>query len=1036
MANWTKEQQEAIDIEGSNVIVSAGAGSGKTAVLSERVLRKVKDGIPVNKLLILTFTKAAAKEMKDRIRRKIKKEGYTEQVKLIDSSYITTFDSYSLSVVKKYHTYLGVDKNIKITDSTIIEIRKKEILDKIMDQKYKEERSSFKDLITHFALKDDKELKKMILSINNTLDLKYDKKEYLEHYEELYYTDDKLNLVVEEYLNLVKQKQESIKELVNDISNYLEGETLQKFYLELAKITNSNTYDNLKQSLISFRMPRKNKDYTEEASTIKDEIKSLIDELKDLCIYENQAEMKCQLLNSKNDTLEIVDIVLRLTNEFEKVKISEELYDFNDISHLAIRLVKEFEEVRNEISSSFQEILIDEYQDTSDTQELFISLISNNNVYMVGDIKQSIYRFRNANPYIFKDKYDTYSTNQDKGRKIDLIKNFRSRDTVLDDINLIFSAIMDDEIGGANYVKEHKMVFGNKTYIEEGHTEQNYNMDILTYPETNDFKNIVKEAFIIGSNIKNKVENNYQIFDKDTKTLRCATYSDFAILLDVKKNFTLYKQIFEYLNIPLLLYSDTDLALSDGLLVLSNLIKLILFVHDHDYGTKFKYSYMSVARSFLFNYSDSDIFETFKDNNFKNTEIVKLALGISSKISFLPLEELFNDILTTFKYEEMILSTTNIIDKEKQIEYLTNLLKDLSVKGYTIYDLSYYLEQVIEEGYSIKYKPYQDSCNSVKIMSIHASKGLEFPICYFANLENRFNQMSLKEKITYDNDYGILLPEVSEEVTPTIRMKLYRLKAKREDISERIRLFYVALTRCKEKIIIVSPESEETILQKSIVPTTIRDKYSSFNSIIKSINTILQPYTTQVEDVKYSNGYLYRQVVEQFEKDKSEKLEVNQLEFNNSPLEESHFSKSHISLITKEENETMELGTKVHEILEQIDFKSPNLNTLELNSFLKCKIDKFINSKLIQDNLNSKMYKEYEFMIKTTSETKRGIIDLLIENNNEVIIVDYKLNNVLDDAYKDQLNGYKSYVSSIVSKPVKLYLYSIIGEEFLEITES
>lgn len=1036
MANWTKEQQEAIDIEGSNVIVSAGAGSGKTAVLSERVLRKVKDGIAINKLLILTFTKAAAKEMKDRIRKKLKKEGYIDQVKLIDSSYITTFDSYSLSVVKKYHTYLGVDKDIKITDSTLIDIRKKELLDKIMDQKYKEESSRFQDLITHFALKDDKDLKKMILSINNTLDLKYDKKEYLEHYEELYYADDKLNLVIEEYLTLVKQKQATIKELVNDIGSYLDEKNFEKFCFELAKITNSTTYDNLKQALISFKMPRKNKDYTEEASIIKDEIKSLIDELKDLCIYEDEAQMKEQLFNSKNDTLEIVDIVLRLSNEFEKVKINEELYNFNDISHLAIKLVKEYNDVRSEISSSFQEILIDEYQDTSDTQELFISLISNNNVYMVGDIKQSIYRFRNANPYIFKNKYDTYSIDQTKGHKIDLIKNFRSRDTVLDDINLIFSAIMDDEVGGANYVKEHKMVFGNKTYIEEGYTKQNYHMDILTYPNTKDFKNIVKEAFIIGNDIKNKVEDNYQIFDKDTKTLRDATYSDFAILLDVKKNFTLYKQIFEYLNIPLLLYSDTDLVLSDDLLVLNNLIKLIIFVHGNDYGTDFKYAYMSVARSFLFNYSDSDIFDCFKDNNFKNTEIVKLALSISNKISYLPLEELFNDILTTFNYEEMILTTTNIIDKEKQLEYLTNLLKDLSAKGYTIYDLSYYLEQVIEEGYSIKYKPYQDSCNSVKIMSIHASKGLEFPICYFANLENRFNQMSLKERITYDNNYGILLPEVSEEVTPTIRMKLYRLKAKREDISERIRLFYVALTRCKEKIIIVAPENEETLLIKDLVPVTTRDKYSSFNSIIKSITSVLHPYTTKVEDVKYSNEYLYRQVAEEIKKEKSKTLEVNRLKFNTSHIEQSHFSKSDISLITKEEKDALTLGTKVHEVLEQINFKNPNLGVLDLNDFLKNKITKFLNSKLIQANLDSKIYKEYEFIIKTGNELKRGIIDLLIENDNEVIIIDYKLNNVLDDAYKNQLNGYKSYVSSIVSKPVRLYLYSIIGEEFLEITES
>ena len=551
--------------------------------------------------------------MKDRIRRALKKEGFNEQLKLLDSAYITTFDSFSLSVVKKYHINLGINKDIKVTDAALINIRKKEILDSIFEKKYQESSENFQKLIEHFALKDDKELKEMILSISNKLDLRYDKFEYLQNYDNLYYSVNAISSSVDAYLSLIKKDLSILRELVQEISEHLDSKDLEKIYLKTDSILNSKDYDEIKNSLLDCKLPPKNNNYDEEAVILKESIKGVLDDLKALCTYTDIEEMKKDLLATKSDTLEVLDIILKLQTIFKEVKEKEQLYDFNDISHLAIKLVLEHPDVREEIKNSFQEILIDEYQDTSDTQEMFISQISNNNVYMVGDIKQSIYRFRNANPYIFKEKYDSYNQDPTKGRKIDLNKNFRSRFEVLDNINLLFSYIMDDEIGGADYKKEHKMVFGNTTYINEGKTEQNYNMVLKTYEAGDDFKNIVKEAFIIGNDIKNKIDNHYQIFDKDEKILKDASYNDFAILLDVKKNFDLYKQIFEYLDIPLTLYRDEDLTASTDLNIIRNLLKLVLLVHDDTYDTEFKYVYTSIARSFLFNIDDAYIFDTFKD---------------------------------------------------------------------------------------------------------------------------------------------------------------------------------------------------------------------------------------------------------------------------------------------------------------------------------------------------------------------------------------------------------------------------------------
>ena len=215
-----------------------------------------------------------------------------------------------------------------------------------------------------------------------------------------------------------------------------------------------------------------------------------------------------------------IEIIIEILKEFDekltKWKKEEEIFNFNDISRMAIKVVDENPDIKNELVRSFNEILVDEYQDTSDTQEKFISLISNNNVYMVGDIKQSIYRFRNANPYIFKNKYDSYR-DTDLGIKIDLLKNFRSRKEVLENINLLFDLFMDDRIGGANYKESHRMVFGNSSYIQEGLTEQNYDFELITYNK-DELGNLTKdeeEAFIIGNDILKKMNEKFQVFDKD-----------------------------------------------------------------------------------------------------------------------------------------------------------------------------------------------------------------------------------------------------------------------------------------------------------------------------------------------------------------------------------------------------------------------------------------------------------------------------------------------------------------------------------------
>ena len=782
--SWSPEQSLAINEEGKNIIVSAGAGSGKTAVLSERVLRKVLDGVHVNELLVLTFTNAAAAEMKDRIRSKIRKtEGLEKEAELVDGAYITTFDSFSLSMVKKYHTRLNVTNNIQITDEVMIDLQKKKIISEIMEVYYQNPSKKFEKLITDFCLKDDKELVGYLLNIYKKIELKYDKTSYLEHYFEEEYTEEKINSYIQEYLEFILHSIKDIKKLLVELNDYFDGEYMVSIEDTLKDLVEAKTYKEVLHGLAFKELPRVKPKSDEEGKKIKENISSIIKEIREYASYESTDAIKEEILSTKENAEVIIEILKEFDQRLEKYKYENEAFNFNDIARMAIKVVKENEDIRKELSDSFNEILVDEYQDTSDTQETFINLIAHNNVYMVGDIKQSIYRFRNANPYIFKNKYDSYR-DTDAGMKIDLLQNFRSRREVLEDINLLFDLFMDDEIGGADYKASHRMIFGNKTYENEGHTEQNYHMKLLTYEY--DRKNKItkdeEEAFIIGNDIKEKMANHYQVFDKDEKVLRDIEYKDFVILLDRSKNFDLYKKIFEYLGIPLTILKEESLRKDQDVLVLKNLLKFLICIKKKDYGEDFKYSFTSISRSYLYKTEDKEIYNYFVKNNFMDSPLFQLGKELVQDMDIMSPSDFLNLVLNKFHYEEKLLTIGNIKSFRVRVEYFYNLMNSFEESGNTIYDFVDYLDNIFEEEYDLKFNVNSSSSNSCKIMTIHKSKGLEFPICYFAGFQDKFNTNELKEKIIFDNRYGIVLPKVDQYYKDTILKTLLKANTKKEEI--------------------------------------------------------------------------------------------------------------------------------------------------------------------------------------------------------------------------------------------------------------
>ena len=1021
MTKWTEEQTLAIEKENTNIIVSASAGSGKTAVLSERVIRKLKNNVKIDELLILTFTKAAAKEMKERIKNKIIAENLIDNLKLLNKSYITTFDSFALSIVKKYHYILNLSTNISIEEGGILNIKTKKLLDEVMDELYSENNPKFIKFITDFCLKDDIDLKKQLLNLYNKLDLKNDKNEYLLNYVNDYFSDISLKSLKKDYIDLIKSKLDIVKKYSNLLTNYSDSQYIEKVNDILNPLLESTTYNEIRQN-IDISLPQLPRNSSQELKNIKEIISKSLNEINELCSYEENE--LTDLIKGTRENIEIIILIIeKLSKKIEKFKYENELFSFNDIAKMAIQIVKSNEAIRQELKSQFNEIMIDEYQDTSDLQEEFINLIENNNVYMVGDIKQSIYRFRNANPYIFKNKYDNYKNNIN-GFKIDLSKNFRSREEVINNINNIFKNIMDDDIGGANYIVDHKMVFGNDKYSTTGNNHISNDIEIFSYEYDKDTKYTKEEIeiFTVANDIKDKVSNKYQVMDKKTNTLRDITYNDFVILMNKSKNFELYKKIFEYLEIPLTIKRDDNLLNNININIIKNICELILLQKNKQFDDNYKYNFLSIGRSYLFEYSDNTLFNMIKNNDY-NSELYNLInemVPYTEESIHIFISELFNKL----NIYEKIIKIGNIEENLTVLDYLNKVSESLENIGYNIEDFTNYLSDLIEQGLDLKYNITDHFNNSVKIMTIHGSKGLEFPICYYTGLYSKFNIRELNEKILFSDH--IVVPYINGYFRKTIDYYLLKNNYIKEEISEQIRLFYVALTRAREKMIIVaSSKDKNNLIEDNIVMGRLN--YRSFEDIISSIKGNLENYIKplNIDLLNITRDYQYSKYKE-YEIKNDESLNVLELNIEQPILEEKTYSKEQTQLISKEQKALYEFGNKIHSIMENIDFNNPNYDIDLPNIYIE-KIKKFFKTPLFKDKIVN-VYKEYEFI-----DNNSGKIDLILEYENIIRIVDYKLKNISDNSYKNQLLGYKNYVEKISDKKVEIYLYSILNEELQEV---
>ena len=1028
MPRWTNEQQLAIGHEGENIIVSAGAGSGKTAVLSERVLRKLKSGVGIKQLLILTFTKAAAAEMRERIRANIKKNpDLASQLLELDGAYITTFDSYSLSLVKKYHYLLNVSKNIQIGEASVFTIRENEFLDEILMRRYENPTSNFTKLIYDFCTKDDDSLKKSILKINHALDLRYDKVEYLTSYIDTFYQPDTIESYCHLYVSKLFSLQEEMQNIIESLCPLLEEKVSEKVYSFYRKFLDSKTYDEMVGSLDE-RAPQTPRNSEDDVKAYFAKLSELRKRAKDYLVYPSYQEMKDAIWATEGYAKEIVSILLELDQKMMELKHEEDTYDFTDISKMAIQLLLDHPDIKEEVKQSFQEIMIDEYQDTSDLQETFISLIANHNVYMVGDIKQSIYRFRNANPYIFKEKYENYQKGID-GFKIDLNKNFRSRKEVLDNVNLMFDLLMDSVVGGADYKASHRMVFGNTSYEEQGKSDTSHQMEVYRYDydKSSEYSKEEIEAFWIAQDIKKKIESGYLVynFKEENAKPRPCKYQDFVIMLDRSTNFGLYKKIFTYFGIPLAVKKDESIKSTTDLLLFSNILTFIFKIYHHEYDTMYYHTYASIARSFLFSLSDQEIFQTITGKRITESSIYQLAEPIAKELDGLSTTELLDRILTAFSYYEKLLCVGDIDSALARIDNLKRIAKGFESIGMTPSMFQEYLVELTEnDQLDLKYKVSEDASNAVQIMTIHASKGLEFPICYFASLDVKFNMRDMNDRFLYDNKTGIITPYFKEGIGDTILKSLYKERYTMEEVSEKIRLFYVAVTRAKEKMIFVLPSRE----WDKGTDYDSKVSWSSLADMLDSIRDVLSPYTLSIDLKEIPLTHAYHTLTKKEYPASFSHYVEEEISIPVKPIGQERFSKTTSHILSKQELRAMKFGEHMHEVFESIDILHPNLE--KLSKFEKEKVTLFLKHDIVR-NAPQAVYQEYEFMTELDGKMQHGIIDLLLQYENRYVIIDYKLKEVTDEAYRKQLDGYKKYIYQKTGKPVEAYLYSILDDRMV-----
>lgn len=854
---WTEEQQKVIDLRERNILVSAAAGSGKTAVLVERIitmLTRSDDPVSVDELLIVTFTEAAAAEMKERIRDAIEKklaecpgdEHLLLQATLIHSARITTIHSFCLSVIKEHFHTIELDPAFRVGEEGELKLLKHDVLGEVLESHYSEGGKEFLDFVDSYAGgRDDKKLEELILNLYEFSRSHPDYRRWLQKCVDNYQpeTEQELNAsemfqvirrnvrrYMEDAMRLAEQGLAVCREadgpymyeeaLMNDkqiIQRYLEAEGYTDYYLAAEKTE--------WMRLAANRSKTASEEKASFVKRIREELKDIVKDVKEQ-YFTQDVENVLEDLRLCRPMMEILALLVdEFSEAFEEKKKSQNMIDFDDMEQYALRILTEKDEEGNlvpskaaaEYQEQFREIMIDEYQDSNLIQEAILTSVSGisrgrYNIFMVGDVKQSIYRFRLSRPELFMEKFDTYDREDGKKQRIDLHKNFRSRSEVLDSVNFLFEQLMTKPLGGITYDEKAALYVG-----ADYETSAENETEVLLV----DAEMEHAEARAVARRVKDLMCTK-QVTDKKTGVLRPVKYSDIVILTRSMKGWgDVFASVLTEEGIPVYAGSTEGYfetreigVLLDYLRVLNNRqqdIPLTAVLSSFFGGVTCEE--LAVIRSAypqepfwrgVTQYLSEGENETIKE---KLRVCFEQMDWFCEKIPYTALHDLLLQILNDTGYGDYVAALPGGEQRKANVDMLVEKARAFESTSYKgLFHFIRYIEQL--QKYQVDYGEASledEQSDTVRIMSIHKSKGLEFPIVIVAGMGKRFNQQDARRNVLIHASLGAGLEAVELErrtKIPSLLKRVIQREEVLESLGEELRVLYVAFTRAKEKLII------------------------------------------------------------------------------------------------------------------------------------------------------------------------------------------------------------------------------------------
>ena len=910
--SWTTEQQQVIDLRNRNILVSAAAGSGKTAVLVERIVKIITDKnhpVDIDHLLIVTFTNAAAAEMRERIGNAIEKaldeqpgdEHLLRQLTLIHNAQITTIDSFCLYVVRNHFHEIDLEPNFRIGDEGELKLLCEDVLGRVLEQNYEEPSEAFSDFVEGYASgRTDAALNEMILQLyefsrsypwpEKWLDsfvgaYRIETREELDRAEWLAPLTENIRFVLKDCEQLLKQalavtQQDDgpdmyEKAVRSDLEKY-EGLSKLTSFCELSGALSDIKYDRLASS----RGFEGDPDKLELVKSLREQAKDVVKKLCKQYFFCSPEMMIEQLERTEPMLEEVVRLTKQFADEFAAAKRRKNLVDFHDVEHFALQILVDEEtekakKTAEEFRDTFEEIMIDEYQDSNEVQETLLRSISReergeNNIFMVGDVKQSIYRFRLARPELFMKKYDSYSLEESTTQRIDLHKNFRSREEVLTCTNDIFYKIMARSLGNVEYDAEAALYPGASYPVSADFTPEillaGSNDELLEDTELTDKKTL--EAKIVAEEIKHLMKTQ-PVTDKAAGTLRAAHYSDIVILLRSLSGWE--DSLVEVLNengIPAHTVSSTGYFSTVEVQTVLSMLRLLdnprqdipmaavlrspmagltdeelAVLRLEDGSVPFHEAVLELAEGLYEEGGQIEISNSEEDqkqgrNADEKTEnhieitahrkllkFYKKYKQLRQLVPDTPIHELIEIILRETGYGHYVAAMPA---GNRRTANLNMLLEKAAAYEKTSYKGLFHFVRYIDElqKYDVDFGEADmvgENEDVVRIMSIHKSKGLEFPIVIVSGMGKNFNKQDTRSKMVLHPELGIGLDYMDGKKrikSPTIAKKAIAKQIDLENLGEELRVLYVALTRAKEKLILTgtlkdAPEKLEFFRQQA-----------------------------------------------------------------------------------------------------------------------------------------------------------------------------------------------------------------------------